>query len=110
MAGYNTHNQPHMTNEDLLNSQVVEELELDLQTPVDGIVSEVPLTDDLQFDLRLDVTKIYLSEIGTSPLLSAKEETHYARLARQGCFKSKKRMIESNLRLVVRIARRYLNR
>ncbi|MEM9057423.1 MAG: RNA polymerase sigma factor RpoS [Pseudomonadota bacterium] len=57
-----------------------------------------------------DATRLYLSEIGVSPLLSAEEEVHYARKARQGHEPSRRRMIESNLRLVVKIARRYLNR
>ncbi len=61
-------------------------------------------------DGQLDATRIYLSEIGYSPLLSAEEEVHYARLAQKGCEASRKRMIESNLRLVVKIARRYMNR
>ena len=61
-------------------------------------------------DGQLDATRIYLSEIGYSPLLSAEEEVYYARLAQKGDEASRKRMIESNLRLVVKIARRYMNR
>lgn len=58
----------------------------------------------------LDATQIYLGEIGFAPLLSAEEEVYYARKALKGDMVSKQRMIESNLRLVVKIARRYLNR
>lgn len=58
----------------------------------------------------LDATQLYLNEIGFSPLLSAEEEVFYARRARQGIESARKRMIESNLRLVVKIARRYVNR
>ncbi|MFD2168053.1 RNA polymerase sigma factor RpoS [Thalassotalea euphylliae] len=58
----------------------------------------------------LDATQLYLSEIGFSPLLSAEEEVYFSRKALKGCEKSRKRMIESNLRLVVKIARRYNNR
>ena len=58
----------------------------------------------------LDATQMYLNEIGFSPLLSADEEKHYARLALSGDEAGRKRMIESNLRLVVKISRRYLNR
>ncbi|HET8729960.1 MAG TPA: RNA polymerase sigma factor RpoS [Moraxellaceae bacterium] len=58
----------------------------------------------------LDATQLYLNEIGFSPLLSAEEEVFFARQARQGIESSRKRMIESNLRLVVKIARRYVNR
>jgi len=57
-----------------------------------------------------DPTRIYLNEIGASPLLTAEEEVKFARLAQQGDEAARKRMIESNLRLVVKIARRYMNR
>jgi RNA polymerase nonessential primary-like sigma factor len=57
-----------------------------------------------------DATRIYLSEIGVSPLLTADEEKHYSRLAQSGDEAARHRMIESNLRLVVKIARRYLHR
>ena len=58
----------------------------------------------------LDPTRQYLDEIGVSPLLSADEEKHFARLAKKGDESARQRMIESNLRLVVKIARRYINR
>lgn len=57
-----------------------------------------------------DATRLYLKEIGFSPLLSAEEEVYFARLVQKGDDASRKRMIESNLRLVVKIARRYMNR
>ncbi len=59
---------------------------------------------------HLDATRLYLNEIGFSPLLSAEEEVYYARLAQKGEESARQRMIESNLRLVVKIARRYMNR
>jgi len=58
----------------------------------------------------LDATRIYLGEIGFSPLLTAEEEVYYARRSLRGDEQARKRMIESNLRLVVKIARRYMNR
>lgn len=58
----------------------------------------------------LDATQLYLSEIGYSPLLTADEEVLYARRALRGDDVARKRMIESNLRLVVKISRRYSNR
>jgi len=59
---------------------------------------------------QADATRLYLKEIGFSPLLSAEEEVYYSRRAQKGDEDSRKRMIESNLRLVVKIARRYMNR
>lgn len=58
----------------------------------------------------MDATQLYLSEIGFSPLLSAEEEVHFGRLSLQGNTAARQRMIESNLRLVVKVARRYCNR
>ena len=58
----------------------------------------------------MDATQLYLGEIGFSPLLTAEEEVYYARRALRGDKAARKRMIESNLRLVVKIARRYNNR
>lgn len=57
-----------------------------------------------------DVTRIYLSEIGRAKLLTADEEKSLARAAGKGCMASRQRMIESNLRLVVKVARSYINR
>jgi len=59
---------------------------------------------------NLDATQLYLGEIGYSPLLSAEEEVYFSRRALKGDEASRKRMIVSNLRLVVKIARRYNNR
>jgi len=61
-------------------------------------------------DISLDATQIYLNEIGFSPLLTAEEEVYYSRRAQRGDDEARRRMIESNLRLVVKIARRYMNR
>jgi RNA polymerase nonessential primary-like sigma factor len=57
-----------------------------------------------------DPTRLYLKEIEVSPLLTAEEEVYYSRLSLKGDTKSRDKMIESNLRLVVKIARRYMNR
>ncbi len=57
-----------------------------------------------------DPTQIYLREIGGSPLLTAEEEIHYAHLVQTGDLTARNHMIQCNLRLVVKIARRYLNR
>ncbi len=56
--------------------------------------------DDDGFYKSIDATQLYLNEIGFSPLLTPEEEVHYARLARKGVEAGRRRMIESNLRLV----------
>jgi RNA polymerase nonessential primary-like sigma factor len=60
--------------------------------------------------VQLDPTQLYLKEIGFSPLLTADEEVYYGRLVKKGDEAARKKMIESNLRLVVKIARHYYNR
>ena len=57
-----------------------------------------------------DVTHYYLSEIGRTRLLSAEQEIQLSRAAQAGCAKSRQRMIEANLRLVVKVARGYSQR
>jgi RNA polymerase nonessential primary-like sigma factor len=71
----------------------------------------VPVAASREFTPEeLDATRMYLGEIGFSPLLTAQEEVYYARRTLQGDASARNRMIESNLRLVVKIARRYMNR
>ncbi|MBT9614446.1 MAG: RNA polymerase sigma factor RpoS [Burkholderiales bacterium] len=61
-------------------------------------------------DLQADVTQIYLNEIGQNALLTPDEERRISRLMKQGDFEARQRMIECNLRLVVNIAKHYVNR
>jgi RNA polymerase nonessential primary-like sigma factor len=72
----------------------------------DRAILEIPP----KIEKSLDATQLYLNEIGYSPLLTADEEKYYARQARGGDESGRQRMIESNLRLVVKISRRYINR
>lgn len=76
-------------------------------TPKAAVAAKMPVKELTKV---MDATQIYLSEIGFSPLLSAEEEVYYSTRALKGHEPSRKRMIESNLRLVVKISRRYLNR
>lgn len=57
-----------------------------------------------------DATRLYLNEVGASKLLTADEEVMIARRIRHGDDTARSRMIESNLRLVVNLARRYIDR
>ena len=65
-----------------------------------------------EFDLDevLDVTQIYLNEIGREGLLTAQQERELAVRMRAGDFEARQTLIERNLRLVVNIAKHYLNR
>ncbi len=88
------------------------ELEL-VDDELEDITESATADDELvavQSSGELNVTRLYLDAIGTAPLLDAEEEAHYARLAQQGDKAARAHMIVSNLRLVVNIARRYINR
>ena len=76
-----------------------------------------PLVDVVDPDVRDETREtsranlgVYLSEIARIPLLTREEEQTVAQRVRAGDEAAKQRMIEANLRLVVQIARRYLNR
>ncbi|OYD25442.1 RNA polymerase sigma factor RpoS [Oceanimonas baumannii] len=101
---YNTENaETDFDKDDELNAADVEVAEEKEEEQTEEVLS--PPTQR-----SLDVTQLYLGEIGYSPLLTAEEEVHYARRALRGDLAARKRMIESNLRLVVKISRRYNNR
>jgi RNA polymerase nonessential primary-like sigma factor len=77
-----------------------------------GVEAYLDRIDDIEEEAGVspDATELYLREIGFSPLLTAAEEKKFGRLSRKGNAAARRRMIESNLRLVVKISRRYLNR
>jgi len=74
-----------------------------------GLLAEVDLATP-ELDLLEDVTQLYLNEIGARPLLSPEDEVATARRVRAGEFAARQKMIEHNLRLVVKIAKHYLGR
>lgn len=95
---------------------VEEEIEIPDEIESEELSAEETVTDTIEekevpaTTKPADPTQLYLNEIGFSPLLNAEEEIRYTRLAQKGDAAARKKMIESNLRLVVKIARRYYNR
>lgn len=84
---------------------------------IDGVVpatDAVDAVDELKTvlaaELSTDTTQHYLNQIGLRPLLTVPEEVHFATRAKQGDFPARQKMIEHNLRLVVSIAKHYINR
>src|SRR2546428_2550729 len=79
--------------------------------PLDTLVDEVDhdVRDETRETSRENL-RVYLKEIARIPILSREEEAALARRVRAGDAEAKARFTEANLRLVVQIARRYLNR
>jgi RNA polymerase primary sigma factor len=73
----------------------------------DDIEEKLPLEELESYD---DAIKIYLRDIQRTPLLTAESEKELARRVEKGDKAARDKMIESNLRLVVKIAKRYNNR
>jgi RNA polymerase primary sigma factor len=95
-----------------LSALALGEIEEPLLLPDDDIteeeyVKEIPQVELERFD---DAIKIYLRDIQRIPLLSASAEKELAGKVEKGDEAARAKMIESNLRLVVNIARRYMNR
>ena len=73
----------------------------------DVVVEDLTLSKDVKIN---DPVRMYLKEIGRINLLTSDEEFEYAKRAEQGDEEAKRMLAESNLRLVVSIAKRYVGR
>jgi RNA polymerase primary sigma factor/RNA polymerase nonessential primary-like sigma factor len=88
-------------------------LEDKIEEDFDGKVEECEVEVDVKVDYSsddLEVFKIYLNEISKYPVLSREEEVELSQGIEKGCSQSKETMIKCNLRLVVSIAKKYINR
>jgi len=90
--------------EDILKVLEIEKIEVKnskKEANLNKIISEATVDDSV---------KMYLKDIGRVPLLSADEEIELAKLMTEGDEEAKRKLSESNLRLVVSIAKRYVGR
>ena len=86
-----------------------EDSDLAVLSDSDHILADAEI-DRLRVEASVDVTQKYLNDIGKHRLLTAEEERALARRVRTGDFAARQTMVERNLRLVVSIARHYMNR
>lgn len=104
---------PELIDEDVLDDSILEEEIVEDKIDEEVAADEAAIEEKqiaAQMAKSADPTQMYLGEIGFSPLLTAEEEVYYSRLVQKGDKKARAKMVESNLRLVVKIARRYYNR
>ncbi len=95
---------------DLLQEELEEPDIEDLQEVEDIKLDEIDLTAGIEGISTDDPVRMYLREIGKIPLLSYDEELELAQKVLEGNEEAKKRLAESNLRLVVSIAKKYVGR
>ena len=102
MLAYADHDDPYSTPEEELFEAVEDDDAFDLGKDTKHTKNDQHANDD--------AVTAYLRSIGRYPLLTGVEEIELARAARAGHAEARDRLINSNLRLVVSIARKYLNR
>lgn len=106
---------PDYDTEELEVASEPENEEMEQAEDEDTVEEELPQkkkrkADDTDTTSSDDAIKLYLKEIQKTKLLTAEEERALARRIASGDMAARDHMIESNLRLVVKIAKRYMNR
>ena len=94
---------------DLLEEVLDEETEAETKLQAEAEEAE-EASSAKEYEEIAVVTQIYLNDIGSNALLTPSEEVELARRVVQGDFSARQKMIEHNLRLVVNIAKHYINR
>lgn len=92
------------------NIEIIDESDILDDLDVDGKIIEKDDINEIDSVYIEDPIKIYLKEIGKDHLLSTEEEIELAKRIKEGDIEAKKRLSETNLRLVVSIAKRYVGR
>jgi RNA polymerase primary sigma factor len=77
---------------------------------IEELEKELEQLEILKHGESLDPIKLYLKEIGQTPLLTAEEEIELAKRYEKGDQQAKEKLIKANLRLVVSVAKKYLGR
>ena len=94
--------------DDVLEPDVEELDKIEEEIKIDEeLISDADLLDQVNIE---DPVRLYLKEIGKIPLLTVEEELDCAKRMMEGDEKAKKKLSESNLRLVVSIAKKYVGR
>jgi RNA polymerase nonessential primary-like sigma factor len=91
--------------EELIDAEVLDEFDEKAEEDLALAVDDNVFTEEVA-----DITQIYLNEIGANILLSPSEELALARRVKLKDFEARQKMIEHNLRLVVNVAKHYVNR
>ncbi len=94
---------------DVFETVTEEEIEVDEKSMVE-LDKEIEALTKVEVGVTTDPVRMYLREIGRIPLLKSEEEISLAQKIEKGDRKAKKKLTESNLRLVVSIAKKYVMR